>query len=92
MPKGIPAQEQFTDLNFPLAGIDLSRGFGQQTPRPMPDGSYVRTTPVGQNVRAFEPATLRARGGQRPGLAKYISAQVQGASVIQDLNVVVFVS
>lgn len=81
--------EQFADLKFPLCGIDLSRAYGQQQPRPMADGSYGGTTPVGQNVRAYEPGTQRARGGQRPGLLKYILSQVSGQNPIQELNLVV---
>jgi hypothetical protein len=81
--------EQFADLKFPLCGVDLSRAYGQQLPRPLADGSYGGTTPVGQNVRAYEPGTQRARGGQRPGLLKYILSQVSGPSLIQELNLVV---
>lgn len=82
-------QETFTDLRFPLCGIDLSRGFNQQMPRPMANGDYGGTTPVGVNVRAYEPGTQRARGGQRPGLAKYITGLVGSANLIQELNIVV---
>lgn len=80
MAKPIEAKESFVDLRFPAKGIDLSQAFGQQQPG---------TTPLGQNVRAFEPSTARARGGQRPGLLKYLPGQVNGTGAIQDLNVVV---
>lgn len=83
------AQESFADLRFPLGGIDLSRGFNNQMPRPLQNGDYGGTTPQGQNVRGYEPGTQRARGGQRPGLLKYIPGLVGAASLIQELNVVV---
>jgi hypothetical protein len=77
----IAGQEQLVDMVFPVKGVDLSQAFGVQ-----PQG----TTPVGVNVRAYEPATARARGGARPGLSRYIPAQVGGSpALIQDLNYVV---
>ncbi len=76
----IPPKDTFAPLPFPLRGIDISQAFGQQ-----PQG----TTPIGQNVRAYEAGTARARGGQRPGLARYINATVFGTSAIQELNYVV---
>jgi hypothetical protein len=76
----IASKESFLDLHFPLKGLDLSQAFGLQPPD---------TTPVATNVRAYEPGTLRARGGQRPGLSKYITAQVNGSHLIQDINYVV---
>lgn len=73
--------ETFADLGFPTKGIDLSTAFGLQR---------VGTTPVGKNVRTFEPTTDRSRGGSRPGLVKYIAAQLpNGAHLIQHLNLVV---
>lgn len=83
------AQESFADLRFPLGGIDLSRGFNNQLPRPLQNGDYGGTTPLGQNVRGYEPGTRRARGGQRPGLLKYIQGLCGSASLIQELNLVV---
>lgn len=56
-------QEAFTDLTFPVRGIDVAVGYDRQRPQ---------TTPEGVNVRAFEPGSARARGGSRPGVAKYI--------------------
>lgn len=81
MAKAAKAADSFTDLRFPLGGVDLSRAFSfQQT----------KTTPVGRNVRAYEPATGRARGGSRSGLARYIDAIPGGsAGTIQNLNVIV---
>lgn len=75
-------------MRFPLCGIDISSGFERQPNRPAPDGQYARTTPFGRNVRAFEPVTGRARGGQRAGLKKYVPAQVSDASLIQALQTI----
>lgn len=81
--------EQFMDLHFPLAGIDLSMGYERQPTRPLANGMYTRTTPEATNVRAFEPTTNRARGGQRAGLARYLDARVNGVALIQGLAQVV---
>lgn len=83
--KRVQAQESFADLHFPLAGVDLSSGFGKQPRRPVGSGEYARTTPLGQNVRAFEPSSKRARGGQRAGLARYVAARASGSNFIQGL-------
>ena len=72
--------EQFSDFQFPIHGLDRSRGFSFQT---------AGTTIRGANVRAFEPSTLRGRGGSRPGLVQYIPDQLPGE--IQNLNCVVTV-
>ncbi len=72
--------ESFIDMAFPVKGIDLSKGFSLQVPG---------TTPVGANVRAFDSSAMRARGGSRPGLDKYIATQPNGTNVIQELNSVV---
>ncbi len=79
MPSQRQPDEIFVDLKFPIKGLDVSQGYGMQQPG---------TTPIGQNVRAYD-ALMRARGGTRPGLAKYISVQIAGASLIQELNSVI---
>jgi hypothetical protein len=76
----IQAPEAMTDMPFPLQGIDVSCEFEQQPPQ---------TTPVGKNVRGYEPGTMRARGGSRPGLSEYVPVRVNGANLIQHLNYVV---
>ncbi len=81
MPAKPPPPSPFLDEAFPVSGIDVSVALEQQRPQ---------TTPLGVNVRAFEPETLRARGGSRPGLVKFIPVQVDGFShVIQHLAIVV---
>lgn len=73
--------DQFVDMKFPTGGVDLSQGFASQGQG---------TTPIGQNVRTFEPLTLRGRGGARPGVSKYLPVQLpSGTNVIQHLNVIV---
>jgi hypothetical protein len=46
------------------------------------------TCPLGNNVRAFEPASQRSRGGSRPGIKKYIAAPVVADWIVQELNVI----
>lgn len=69
------------DLPFPLKGLDVTTEFQEQPPG---------TTPVGVNVRAFEPLKQRARGGTRPGIQKYIAEQIpEGTELIQHLDYIV---
>lgn len=83
-----PPQETLQDLHFPLCGVDVSQSFDQQPVRPMPVGTgYAKTTPVGKNVRAYEPGTGRARGGSRPGLVKYIGVALPTAAAIQHVGI-----
>lgn len=72
--------DSFADAEFPSRGIDVGQAYGMQR---------VGTTPVGVNVRTYEPSTDRARGGSRPGLSKYIDWQVWGESEIQLLDYIV---
>lgn len=72
--------EQYADLPFPMAGLDLNRSVVSQAPG---------TTLQAVNVRLVEAMTLRARGGTRPGLSKQPAGQVpHGPAVLQDLNAV----
>lgn len=75
--------ERDLPLLFPIKGIDRTQAFDHQP---------ARTTVIGQNVRAFEPASSSARGGARPGLSQFVPATVAGAQVIQDINIVVSTS
>jgi hypothetical protein len=85
----MPEQEVLKEMKFPLAGIDLSQAFYNQQPRPVYTGQYARSTPVALNVRGYEPGTGRARGGSRPGLAKWIPELVPpGQWIVQCLAVV----
>ena len=87
------AEPQTTDLRFPVAGIDRSRAFSDQRPRPVAEGVYGRTTPVGVNVRGFEATGDRRRGGTRPGLRRYVDDQAVGEDwVVQQLDVIVYAS
>lgn len=77
MPQQKQAPESFVDFRFPIKGIDLSQAYSLQP---------ADTTPIGQNVRAYDALQARARGGSRPGLAKYVSAIVGPGGLIQELN------
>lgn len=84
MTKLIQSPENLQDIPFPLAGLDLSAGFGEQRPG---------TTSEAVNVRGIEPLAERARGGSRPGLARYLDDQVPPSEgEIQDLNLVILPS
>lgn len=83
--KGNPP-EIFHDWSFPVAGINLLRGFGDQQPVQMPGGEWGATTPSGINVRGWEPNTQRARGGSRPGLSRYLPVPPVSGWVLQELN------
>jgi hypothetical protein len=77
----MPTNEKYLSLEFPLKGLDLNEEFEEQPPS---------TTPLGNNVRARDVLELRLRGGQRPGLVKYIPQQIpEGAVLIQHLDYIV---
>lgn len=80
MPSG--QNEKSLELQFPVGGLDLSVGHDKQPPG---------TTPVGENVRAFEPRTQRARGGSRCGLLANGDRLPSGSHLIQHLAAVVVV-
>lgn len=71
--------------HFPVGGIDVSQAFARQPVREI-NGEYCGTTPVAINVRAF--ADGRKKGGVRPGLARYINAQVNSTYIIQFLGTI----
>ncbi len=75
-------EDRYAHLPFPEKGLDVSAPLPEQ-----PEG----TTPEAVNVRLCDPLTSRDRGGSRPGLAKYIDAQVNGTGLIQHLNIIVSV-
>lgn len=76
--------EQIVDFPWPVHGVNNATATERQPPGTSPDA---------QNVRTYEPSTSRARGGSRPGLSRYIDAQVLGtASAIQNISVVAFMT
>jgi hypothetical protein len=83
------ASDQYVELGFPLAGIDLSQPFTKQAPRQMTNGIWGRTTPAGQNVRGFDFGSQRLRGGCRPGLSKYLPVTPIDGWLLQELAVIV---
>jgi hypothetical protein len=65
-------------LPFPTSGLVVNCPYGVQ-----PQGS----TAAAQNVRGYEPRFGRDRGGQRPGLTKYMSARATGFNIPgQEIN------
>lgn len=87
--------EELKALHFPAAGISVSQAFWKQPNRNIGPGKsdYARTTPIGINVRGYEPGAERLRGGSRPGISKYLATQVHATEwVVQDLNVLVSIS
>jgi len=65
------------DLAFPVKGLDEAWAYGRQPPG---------TTPDCLNVRAADPLEDRLRGGQRPGLSKYITDAINGSNSIQRID------
>lgn len=67
--------------------MDTAGPFGKQPVRQDQNGDYVRTTVSGINVRAYDPVTMRNRGGSRIGMSKYVSGLLPSHTfVVQDLN------
>lgn len=84
----MPTSESFVDLHFPSSGVDISSAFSRQPNKDIGGGLYARSTPIGLNVRGYEPITQRVRGGSRPGLARYNPSAVIAGWIIQETNVV----
>src|SRR5438445_13511378 len=93
--------ESFKEIHFPKAGNDLSLAYSKQPNGPVqqlaikqgqryPTSLYARTTRIGNNVRGYEPVSGRSRGGQRPGLSKYLQARPGDVEwITQELTVLV---
>ncbi len=64
-------------ITFPFQGLHENASYENQ-----PAG----TCPDCLNVRAFDALKGRLRGGQRAGLSKYISGEINSGAIIQDLN------
>lgn len=84
----MPPKRRSVKLPFPVKGLNESYGYEDQ-----PDG----TTVDAQNVRSFpaksadpssgnSKASGRARGGQRPGLSKYVSTAHSSSTSIQNIS------
>jgi len=71
------AEKQPIDLSFPVKGLNENWAYKAQ-----PEG----TSPDCLNVRAYDTLGTRLRGGQRPGLSKFFSSQVNGTNPIQRLG------
>lgn len=82
--------DEIKDLHFPAAGLDTSQAFSRQPNKPTFNGQYARTTVIADNVRGFEAASGRLRGGTRSGLRRYIHGQVSGEYfIVQDLRTII---
>lgn len=73
-------RESPMDLTFPTRGVNVATEYELQP---------VGTTPVGANVRTYEPSSSRGRGGARPGLFKLLLDRVNGNAPVQHLNFIV---
>jgi hypothetical protein len=80
MSKTILPPDQLEEMPFPSKGVDVNSAYTQQPPG---------TTATGINVRVYDQLLMRARGGSRSGVTKYVPGQV-AAGLIQDLNTVTF--
>lgn len=76
----MPETDTLAELYFPSLGLDLSGSYARQR---------LGTTPIGVNVRTFDPRLDRARGGSRAGLIAFADQIPEGDELIQHLNVVV---
>lgn len=65
------------ELEPPLAGVSENMAFEQKPPF---------TTPVMNNMRAYDPDEVRARMGQRPGTVKAYTTQIGGDFAIQKIS------
>lgn len=73
----------FLTYLFPIKGLHEGSAKWQQFPLTAYDL---------QNVRAYDPGTGRVRGGQRPGLTKYVGTQINGGNRVQDISHVTYAS
>ena len=64
-------------LGFPFRGLSE---YDSVTDQPG------ETSPDLQNVLAVDPISGRRRGGQRPGIKKYVSPQINGVASLQDIS------
>ena len=71
MAKKKKRMERSLELEPPLAGVSENLSFEQKPPF---------TTPVMNNMRAYDPDEQRARMGQRPGTVKAYDTQIGGGS------------
>jgi hypothetical protein len=89
MPRFNETEPTHLDLHFPKAGVDRADAWGRQPVRQI-GGRYQRSCPYAANVRGYDPASGRDRGGSRTGLSKYVATQVNGVTwVVQDLRCLV---
>ena len=77
-------------LHYPKAGMSREFAFGRQPNRDVGESVWARTTPLGVNVRGYEQAGRRLRGGTRMGFSKYLDSRPGDVRwVTQHLNTIV---
>lgn len=86
-PKQITGNTGQVSLN-PQTGQPIVGGFDAPDMQADPH-MWAMTTPAGMNVRGYEPAQNKRRGGSRPGLKAYVRAQPSGLYMIQGLQAIV---
>jgi hypothetical protein len=64
-------------ITFPFNGINNNSSYETQP---------LGTCASASNVRGYDAIKGRLRGGQRPGLSKYIASQINGSVDIHDIN------
>ena len=76
-------KSQTIEIPFPLRGYSTHEAYDDQ---PQETSRYL------VNVRGYDPVSGRRRGGQRPGMSKYLADQVNGSESIQHVTHVTGVS
>lgn len=64
-------------ITFPFKGINNNNSYETQP---------LGTCASAQNVRGYDAIKGRLRGGQRPGLTKFVDTEINGGATIHDLN------
>lgn len=91
-----PPNRRAIRLPFPMAGIFEGSGYEDQADLTTVDCQNVRVIPADSTENTAKPSTRsgRARGGQRPGLTKYLADEdvfpISGPPVFQDINSIIW--
>ena len=91
-----PPNRRTVRLPFPMGGIFEGSGYEDQSNLTTVDCQNVRVVPADTTENTENPSTRsgRARGGQRPGLTKYLADSdvfpVSGPPLFQDINSIIW--
>ena len=91
-----PPNRRSIRLPFPMAGIFEGSGYEDQSNLTTVDCQNVRVIPADTTEDTTNPSTRsgRARGGQRPGLTKYLADEevfpLAGPPLFQDINSIIW--